>query len=194
MGQLDKTQHQRLCADAANVAKKWHKHEANLEKPCIQMFLSFISQNLLKLNYVPPFPCLSARWHICTCRKRRTVDLNPTVHGSVLRHSLLKGISAQIVSAAVSRQAHDRNGTPSTESSLQTKTTNVVMHFSSDISQKHSCAGWCCLKSWCLYWCTYKDWRILLMTIFSWNSRLKFNQSVNHLCFSQIFLQLHFFF
>ncbi|XP_037637793.1 vacuolar protein sorting-associated protein 8 homolog isoform X2 [Sebastes umbrosus] len=34
-------------------------------------------------------------------RKRRTtVDLNTTVHGSVLRHSLLKGISAQIVSAA----------------------------------------------------------------------------------------------
>uniref|UniRef100_A0A3Q3W7P0 RING-type domain-containing protein n=1 Tax=Mola mola TaxID=94237 RepID=A0A3Q3W7P0_MOLML len=32
-------------------------------------------------------------------RKRRTVDLNP-VHGSVLRHSLQKGISAQIVSAA----------------------------------------------------------------------------------------------
>lgn len=30
------------------------------------------------------------------------MDLNPTVHGSVLRHSLLKGISAQIVSAAVS--------------------------------------------------------------------------------------------
>uniref|UniRef100_A0A8C4I8E3 RING-type domain-containing protein n=1 Tax=Dicentrarchus labrax TaxID=13489 RepID=A0A8C4I8E3_DICLA len=34
-------------------------------------------------------------------RKRRTVDLNATVHGSVLRHSLLKGISAQIVSAAL---------------------------------------------------------------------------------------------
>ncbi|XP_034754427.1 vacuolar protein sorting-associated protein 8 homolog, partial [Etheostoma cragini] len=33
-------------------------------------------------------------------RKRRTMDLNATVHGSVLRHSLLKGISAQIVSAA----------------------------------------------------------------------------------------------
>ncbi|XP_042358575.1 vacuolar protein sorting-associated protein 8 homolog [Plectropomus leopardus] len=33
-------------------------------------------------------------------RRRRTVDLNATVHGSVLRHSLLKGISAQIVSAA----------------------------------------------------------------------------------------------
>ncbi|XP_071337699.1 vacuolar protein sorting-associated protein 8 homolog isoform X2 [Trachinotus anak] len=33
-------------------------------------------------------------------RKRRTVDVNTTVHGSVLRHSLLKGISAQIVSAA----------------------------------------------------------------------------------------------
>uniref|UniRef100_A0A672HPW8 RING-type domain-containing protein n=1 Tax=Salarias fasciatus TaxID=181472 RepID=A0A672HPW8_SALFA len=33
-------------------------------------------------------------------RKRRTVDLNATVHGSVLRHTLLKGISAQIVSAA----------------------------------------------------------------------------------------------
>nr|XP_020479091.1 vacuolar protein sorting-associated protein 8 homolog [Monopterus albus] len=33
-------------------------------------------------------------------RKRRTVDVNATVHGSVLRHSLLKGISAQIVSAA----------------------------------------------------------------------------------------------
>ncbi|KAI3362901.1 hypothetical protein L3Q82_011498, partial [Scortum barcoo] len=33
-------------------------------------------------------------------RKRRTVDQNATVHGSVLRHSLLKGISAQIVSAA----------------------------------------------------------------------------------------------
>ncbi|XP_055358754.1 vacuolar protein sorting-associated protein 8 homolog isoform X2 [Betta splendens] len=33
-------------------------------------------------------------------RKRRTMDLNTTVHGSVLRHNLLKGISAQIVSAA----------------------------------------------------------------------------------------------
>ncbi|XP_038593280.1 vacuolar protein sorting-associated protein 8 homolog isoform X1 [Micropterus salmoides] len=33
-------------------------------------------------------------------RKRRTVDPNATVHGSVVRHSLLKGISAQIVSAA----------------------------------------------------------------------------------------------
>uniref|UniRef100_A0A665VJA6 VPS8 subunit of CORVET complex n=1 Tax=Echeneis naucrates TaxID=173247 RepID=A0A665VJA6_ECHNA len=33
-------------------------------------------------------------------RKRKTVDLNTTVHGSVLRHNLLKGISAQIVSAA----------------------------------------------------------------------------------------------
>ncbi|CAN9500124.1 unnamed protein product [Ophioblennius macclurei] len=33
-------------------------------------------------------------------RKRRTVDLNATVHGSILRHTLLKGISAQIVSAA----------------------------------------------------------------------------------------------
>nr|XP_019959101.1 PREDICTED: vacuolar protein sorting-associated protein 8 homolog [Paralichthys olivaceus] len=33
-------------------------------------------------------------------RKKRMVDLNTTVHGSVLRHSLLKGISAQIVSAA----------------------------------------------------------------------------------------------
>ncbi|XP_059214948.1 vacuolar protein sorting-associated protein 8 homolog isoform X2 [Centropristis striata] len=33
-------------------------------------------------------------------RKRKAVDLNETVHGSVLRHSLLKGISAQIVSAA----------------------------------------------------------------------------------------------
>uniref|UniRef100_A0A8C5EST2 RING-type domain-containing protein n=1 Tax=Gouania willdenowi TaxID=441366 RepID=A0A8C5EST2_GOUWI len=34
-------------------------------------------------------------------RKKRTVDLNATAHGSVLRHTLLKGISAQIVSAAV---------------------------------------------------------------------------------------------
>ncbi|XP_029376398.1 vacuolar protein sorting-associated protein 8 homolog isoform X2 [Echeneis naucrates] len=33
-------------------------------------------------------------------QKRKTVDLNTTVHGSVLRHNLLKGISAQIVSAA----------------------------------------------------------------------------------------------
>uniref|UniRef100_A0A8C5ERG8 RING-type domain-containing protein n=1 Tax=Gouania willdenowi TaxID=441366 RepID=A0A8C5ERG8_GOUWI len=33
-------------------------------------------------------------------RKKRTVDLNATAHGSVLRHTLLKGISAQIVSAA----------------------------------------------------------------------------------------------
>uniref|UniRef100_A0A667YJY9 VPS8 subunit of CORVET complex n=1 Tax=Myripristis murdjan TaxID=586833 RepID=A0A667YJY9_9TELE len=32
--------------------------------------------------------------------KKKPVDLNVTVHGSVLRHSLLKGISAQIVSAA----------------------------------------------------------------------------------------------
>uniref|UniRef100_A0A8C7KKV4 VPS8 subunit of CORVET complex n=1 Tax=Oncorhynchus kisutch TaxID=8019 RepID=A0A8C7KKV4_ONCKI len=34
-------------------------------------------------------------------RKRKTVELSTTVHGSVLRHSILKGISAQIVSAAV---------------------------------------------------------------------------------------------
>uniref|UniRef100_A0A674MLT9 VPS8 subunit of CORVET complex n=1 Tax=Takifugu rubripes TaxID=31033 RepID=A0A674MLT9_TAKRU len=34
-------------------------------------------------------------------RRRRTVDMKPTLHGSVLRHSLLKGISAQIISAAV---------------------------------------------------------------------------------------------
>ncbi|XP_056903532.1 vacuolar protein sorting-associated protein 8 homolog isoform X2 [Takifugu flavidus] len=33
-------------------------------------------------------------------RRRRTVDMKPTLHGSVLRHSLLKGISAQIISAA----------------------------------------------------------------------------------------------
>ncbi|XP_034040433.1 vacuolar protein sorting-associated protein 8 homolog [Thalassophryne amazonica] len=33
-------------------------------------------------------------------RKKRVVDFTATVHGSVLRHSLLKGISAQIVSAA----------------------------------------------------------------------------------------------
>ncbi|XP_017287429.1 vacuolar protein sorting-associated protein 8 homolog isoform X3 [Kryptolebias marmoratus] len=33
-------------------------------------------------------------------RKRRPVDLNTTVHGSVLRLSILKGISAQIVAAA----------------------------------------------------------------------------------------------
>uniref|UniRef100_A0A667YJG9 VPS8 subunit of CORVET complex n=1 Tax=Myripristis murdjan TaxID=586833 RepID=A0A667YJG9_9TELE len=40
-------------------------------------------------------------------RKKKPVDLNVTVHGSVLRHSLLKGISAQIVSAAVSHiQTH----------------------------------------------------------------------------------------
>uniref|UniRef100_A0A8K9UJA3 VPS8 subunit of CORVET complex n=1 Tax=Oncorhynchus mykiss TaxID=8022 RepID=A0A8K9UJA3_ONCMY len=32
--------------------------------------------------------------------KRKTVELSTTVHGSVLRHSILKGISAQIVSAA----------------------------------------------------------------------------------------------
>lgn len=38
------------------------------------------------------------------------MDLNPTVHGSVLRHSLLKGISAQIVSAAV-RLTHARTHT-----------------------------------------------------------------------------------
>uniref|UniRef100_A0AAX7T7J2 RING-type domain-containing protein n=1 Tax=Astatotilapia calliptera TaxID=8154 RepID=A0AAX7T7J2_ASTCA len=35
-------------------------------------------------------------------RRKRTVDMSSTVHGCVLRHSLLKGISAQIVSAAVS--------------------------------------------------------------------------------------------
>uniref|UniRef100_A0A3B5M5T3 RING-type domain-containing protein n=1 Tax=Xiphophorus couchianus TaxID=32473 RepID=A0A3B5M5T3_9TELE len=34
------------------------------------------------------------------CRKRRTLDQNAAVHGSVLRLSLLKGISAQIVAAA----------------------------------------------------------------------------------------------
>ncbi|XP_072293065.1 vacuolar protein sorting-associated protein 8 homolog isoform X1 [Eucyclogobius newberryi] len=33
-------------------------------------------------------------------RRKKTLDVNSSVHGSVLRHSLLKGISAQIVSAA----------------------------------------------------------------------------------------------
>ncbi|XP_055018236.1 vacuolar protein sorting-associated protein 8 homolog [Boleophthalmus pectinirostris] len=33
-------------------------------------------------------------------RRKKTLDVNASVHGSVLRHSLLKGISAQIVSAA----------------------------------------------------------------------------------------------
>lgn len=33
-------------------------------------------------------------------RRRRIIETNATVHGSVLRHSVLKGISAQIVSAA----------------------------------------------------------------------------------------------
>ncbi|CAL8258565.1 unnamed protein product [Lota lota] len=33
-------------------------------------------------------------------RRKKTVEMNSNVHGSVLRHSLLKGISAQIVSAA----------------------------------------------------------------------------------------------
>ncbi|KAJ8003390.1 hypothetical protein DPEC_G00147830 [Dallia pectoralis] len=33
-------------------------------------------------------------------RKRKTIELTTAVHGSVLRHSILKGISAQIVSAA----------------------------------------------------------------------------------------------
>uniref|UniRef100_A0A3Q2VMA9 Uncharacterized protein n=1 Tax=Haplochromis burtoni TaxID=8153 RepID=A0A3Q2VMA9_HAPBU len=33
-------------------------------------------------------------------KRKRTVDMSSTVHGCVLRHSLLKGISAQIVSAA----------------------------------------------------------------------------------------------
>ncbi|KAJ0005293.1 hypothetical protein NQD34_011507 [Periophthalmus magnuspinnatus] len=33
-------------------------------------------------------------------RRKKTLDMNASVHGSVLRHSLLKGISAQIVSAA----------------------------------------------------------------------------------------------
>uniref|UniRef100_A0AAZ3RRT8 RING-type domain-containing protein n=1 Tax=Oncorhynchus tshawytscha TaxID=74940 RepID=A0AAZ3RRT8_ONCTS len=41
---------------------------------------------------------LSAR---CVEKPRKTVELSTTVHGSVLRHSILKGISAQIVSAAV---------------------------------------------------------------------------------------------
>ncbi|KAK7901809.1 hypothetical protein WMY93_018578 [Mugilogobius chulae] len=33
-------------------------------------------------------------------RRKKALDVNASVHGSVLRHSLLKGISAQIVSAA----------------------------------------------------------------------------------------------
>uniref|UniRef100_A0A4W4F5G2 RING-type domain-containing protein n=1 Tax=Electrophorus electricus TaxID=8005 RepID=A0A4W4F5G2_ELEEL len=35
-------------------------------------------------------------------RRRKAIETNATVHGSVLRHSTLKGVSAQIVSAAVS--------------------------------------------------------------------------------------------
>ncbi|XP_062383512.1 vacuolar protein sorting-associated protein 8 homolog [Sardina pilchardus] len=33
-------------------------------------------------------------------RRKKTIEMNTTVHGSVLRHSILKGISAQMVSAA----------------------------------------------------------------------------------------------
>uniref|UniRef100_A0A4W4F5Q8 RING-type domain-containing protein n=1 Tax=Electrophorus electricus TaxID=8005 RepID=A0A4W4F5Q8_ELEEL len=35
-------------------------------------------------------------------KRRKAIETNATVHGSVLRHSTLKGVSAQIVSAAVS--------------------------------------------------------------------------------------------
>lgn len=38
------------------------------------------------------------------------MDPNATVHGSVVRHSLLKGISAQIVSAAVRLHARAHCG------------------------------------------------------------------------------------
>lgn len=54
--------------------------------------------------------CFIRYWTVsfvfCLFRRRRTVDANTSVHGSVLRRSLLKGISAQIVSAAVSAHKH----------------------------------------------------------------------------------------
>uniref|UniRef100_A0AAZ3PHE2 RING-type domain-containing protein n=1 Tax=Oncorhynchus tshawytscha TaxID=74940 RepID=A0AAZ3PHE2_ONCTS len=51
------------------------------------------------------FPSFSESFFLGRCMestplKRKTVELSTTVHGSVLRHSILKGISAQIVSAA----------------------------------------------------------------------------------------------
>lgn len=39
-------------------------------------------------------------------RRRKALETNATEHGSVLRHSVLKGISAQIVSAAVRATVH----------------------------------------------------------------------------------------
>ncbi|XP_035390736.1 vacuolar protein sorting-associated protein 8 homolog isoform X2 [Electrophorus electricus] len=44
--------------------------------------------------------CTHEHERACTHTRRKAIETNATVHGSVLRHSTLKGVSAQIVSAA----------------------------------------------------------------------------------------------
>uniref|UniRef100_A0A671W8T2 VPS8 subunit of CORVET complex n=1 Tax=Sparus aurata TaxID=8175 RepID=A0A671W8T2_SPAAU len=79
---------------------------------------------------------------------KRTVDLNPTVHGSVLRHSLLKGISAQIVSAAVRLLTSSPSSSTDTNQALRlclgSKATGAEFGAVSALSINHDCSRLLC--------------------------------------------------
>uniref|UniRef100_A0A3P8WKK4 VPS8 subunit of CORVET complex n=1 Tax=Cynoglossus semilaevis TaxID=244447 RepID=A0A3P8WKK4_CYNSE len=92
--------------------------------------------------------------------KTLTVDANTSVHGSVLRRSLLKGISAQIVSAAVSAHKHTVSAVIAVGTShglalvfdtnqalrlcLGTKTTGAEFGAVSALSINHDCSRLLC--------------------------------------------------
>uniref|UniRef100_A0A3B5R8W3 VPS8 subunit of CORVET complex n=1 Tax=Xiphophorus maculatus TaxID=8083 RepID=A0A3B5R8W3_XIPMA len=81
-------------------------------------------------------------------RKRRTLDQNAAVHGSVLRLSLLKGISAQIVAAADKVDAGLPTAIVNTNQALRlclgSKTTGAEFGAVSALSINHDCSRVLC--------------------------------------------------
>uniref|UniRef100_A0A3P9NN00 VPS8 subunit of CORVET complex n=1 Tax=Poecilia reticulata TaxID=8081 RepID=A0A3P9NN00_POERE len=81
-------------------------------------------------------------------RKRRTLDQNAAVHGSVLRLSLLKGISAQIVAAADKVDAGLPTAIVNTNQALRlclgSKTTGAEFGAVSALSINHDCSRLLC--------------------------------------------------
>uniref|UniRef100_A0A3B3X273 RING-type domain-containing protein n=1 Tax=Poecilia mexicana TaxID=48701 RepID=A0A3B3X273_9TELE len=81
-------------------------------------------------------------------RKRRTLDQNAAVHGSVLRLSLLKGISAQIVAAADKVDAGLPTAIVNTNQALRlclgNKTTGAEFGAVSALSINHDCSRLLC--------------------------------------------------
>uniref|UniRef100_A0A3Q0RJ38 VPS8 subunit of CORVET complex n=1 Tax=Amphilophus citrinellus TaxID=61819 RepID=A0A3Q0RJ38_AMPCI len=130
------------------------------QSPDTHSLLSASSQlNLMEVDSVRDSKCILVRgWRESELRataaaavKKKTVDMNVTVHGCVLRHSLLKGISAQIVSAAVRIiSAHWCTSSSSADTNqalrlcLGTKTTGAEFGAVSALSINHDCSRLLC--------------------------------------------------